>query len=175
VRQVDTTATSRRTALCNPIVLREGEKVRLVFIPAIVDNPVNPNACVDGQFVYQRKATSGRWNPVRTISLSTLREGEEFKLTLRSQELLELMEGLVPLYTLHRTQGVPKGRKTFVEVDKSVANFISRGEKELASILDSEKDEATALLLRLIKMASCFFGSGRSRRKTRRHGSITAA
>lgn len=150
-RAIETRSTSRRTALCNPIVLREGAHVRLAFIPAIVDNPANPNACVDGQFVYERKATSGRWEAVGSLSLTSLKEGEGFKLTLHAQELLTLLEGLVPLYRLHRDQGVPKGRKRFVELDRAVADFTSRGERELSSILQSQSDEAVGFLLSILK------------------------
>jgi hypothetical protein len=122
-----------------------------VFVPAVVDNRQNPNACIDGQFVYQRKAASGRWVPVPSVGLSTLREGEEFKLTLHAQELLDLLEGLVPLYRLHRVQGVPRGHKKFVEVDASLADFISRSEKDLSTLLKPQSDETAALLLKLVK------------------------
>jgi len=151
VKQLETTATSGRTASCNPIVLREGEQVRLVFLPAIVDNRTNPNACVDGQFVYQRKARSGRWNPIPTIPLSSLKAGDEFKLTVHAQELLTLLEGLVPLYRLHRAHGVPRGRRRFVEVDGTMANFIALGEKDLTSIFESQPDHAAQLLLKLVR------------------------
>jgi Domain of unknown function (DUF4263) len=150
VKELHTRSTSRSTAVCNPIVLREGEHVRLVFVPSLVDNEANPKACVDGQFLYERKAKSGRWLPVNTISLATLREGDAFKLTIHAQELLTLVEGLVPLYKFYDLRGVPKGQKTFVEVDKGLAKFISLGEKDLTSLLDSHSDEAATLLLRLI-------------------------
>jgi len=120
-KQIETRSTSRRTALCNPIVLREGDRVRRAFVPAIVDNPGDPNSCVDGQFVYQRKAPRERRMDVPTDSLATLKEGDEFKLTLHAKELRALLEGLVPLYRLHRAQGVPKGSKTFVQVDRALA------------------------------------------------------
>jgi len=150
-KEIQIRSTSRSSAMSNPIVLREGAQVRLVFIPAIVDNRANPNACVDGQFIYQKKVRGDQWAPVPTESLSTLREGEGFKLTLHAQELLTLLEGLVPLYRLHRVQGVPRGQKTFVEIDRSLAKFISLGEKDLTSILDSNPEEASTLLLKLVQ------------------------
>jgi hypothetical protein len=150
VREIETRSTSRRTALCNPITLRETDRVRLAFVPAVVDNHQNANACIDGQFVYQRKAASGNWIPMRALSLSTLREGDGFKLSLHAQELLTLLEGLVPLYKLHRLQGVPRGRKRFVEVDSSLADFIARGEKDLTSLLKSQSEDAATLLLKLV-------------------------
>jgi hypothetical protein len=97
-KQFETRSTSRSTAA----VLREGAQVRLVFVPALVENLANPKASVDGQFVYQRKARSGRWIPVPAVSLATLKEGDAFKLTLHAQELLTLLEGLVPLYQFYR-------------------------------------------------------------------------
>jgi hypothetical protein len=124
--------------------------VRLAFVPAIVDNRDDPNSCVDGQFVYQRKAHSGRWIPIRTESLSTVREGDEFKLTLHAKELRTLLEGLVPLYRLHRAQGVPKGSKTFVEVDRALAKVISEGEEDLTSFVQSHQEDATKMLLKLL-------------------------
>jgi hypothetical protein len=88
--------------------------------------------------------------PVQTISLASLKEGDAFKLTLHAQELLTLLEGLVPLYKFYQSQGVPRGEKRFVEVDEALAKFISVGEKDLTSLLDSHSDEAATLLLKLI-------------------------
>ena len=121
-----------------------------MFVPAIVDNHGDPNSCVDGQFVYQRKTFSERWIPVRTKSLSTLAEGNEFKLTLHAKELRALLEGLVPLYRLHRVQGVPKGSKTFVQVDRVLAQLISKGGDDLTSFLKSNSEDATKTLLSLV-------------------------
>jgi hypothetical protein len=142
------------SALCNPIVLREGERVRLVFNPAVVDNDRNPQACIDGEFIYQRKAASGRWINNRTASLSTLREGEGFKLAIHAQELMTLLESLVPLYRLHRAHGVPKGSKRFVEVDPHVAKFLSQGGEDLGALLQSSAEGDSTVLLRLVKWLS---------------------
>ena len=124
--------------------------MRLAFVPAIVDEPGDPNSCVDGQFVYQRKASDERWRDVPTDSLSTLREGDEFKLTLRAKELRALLEGLVPLYNLHRGQRVPRGSKTSVQVDRALAQLISKGEGDLTSFLKSNPEDVTKTLLSLI-------------------------
>ena len=151
MKTIETQSTSRSSAGCNPIVLREGEQVRLVFIPFLVDNLANPKASVDGHFVYQRKAKSGRWIPVPTIPLSSLKTGEQFKLTLHAHELRMLVEGLVSLYKFHEQQGVPRGNKTFVQVDSTLAKFVSLGERDLTAILESRTEDATLLLLKLVK------------------------
>ena len=142
---------SRGTSVCNPIVLREGERVRLVFLPALVDNKDNPKASVDGQFFYERKAPSGKWVPAHTVSLAALKEGDAFKLTIQAQELRTLLEGLVPLYKFYDARGVSTGQKKLVQVDKSLAQVISLGGKDLASLFKSHSDEAATLLLTLIK------------------------
>lgn len=150
VRRIERKSTTRRIAPCNAIILREGDHVRLAFVPAIVDIPGDPNSCVDGQFVYQRKSASERWMDVPTDSLATIREGDEFKLTLHAKELRSLLEGLVPLYRSHRPQRVPKGSKTFVQVDREVAQLISNGQGNLTSFLKSNPEEATKTLLKLV-------------------------
>jgi Shedu protein SduA, N-terminal/Shedu protein SduA, C-terminal len=151
MKMLETRATSRSTALCNPITLREGEQVRLVFVPAIVDNPANPKASVDGHFVYQRKTRSDTWIPVPTVALSSLKSGEGFKLSLHAQELYTFFENIVQLYQFYRTEGVPKGFKTYVELDRNVADFVSRGEKDLAGLLEAYSEDAATVLLQLVR------------------------
>ena len=146
-------------------MLREGEQVRLAFVPFLVDNPANPKASVDGHFIYQRKAKSGRWIPVKTVPLSTIKAGEEFKLTLHAQELLTFLEGLVPLYKFYEQQGIPRGHKTFVQVDQSLAKFVSLGQKDLVALLESQPDDATAMLLRLVKWLASSAGRGQAAEK----------
>ncbi len=88
---------------------------------------------------------------MKTVPLSTIKTGEEFKLTLHAQELLTLLEALVPLYKFYEQQGIPRGQKTFVQVDQSLAKFVSLGQKDLIALLESQPDDATAMLLKLVK------------------------
>jgi hypothetical protein len=115
-----------------------------------VDNVRNPKASVDGCFVYQRKATSGAWLPVRTISLSTLREGDEFKLTLHAEELFALLQALVPLYKFYEQKGIPAGDRAFVEVPTRVAKWVSQSKQDLASLFDADPGSADSVLSRLV-------------------------
>jgi hypothetical protein len=152
MKTYDIRSTSRSSAGCNPIILRESDQVRLAFLPTLVDNPENPKASVDGQFVYQRKQSkTGPWLPVTTIALSSLKAGEGYKLTLHAQELRRLLEGLVPLYTLYEQKGIPTGQRTFVQVDKSLASFVALGQQDLKAILAKSSEDAVGTLLRLIK------------------------
>ncbi len=147
MKQLQTRSTSRSSAVCDPIVVREGEHVRLAFIPSLVDNPSNPRASVNGTFVYQRKAASEKWIPLRTLSLSSLRDGDQFKLTLHADELFNLLQKLVPLYKLYETKGVPKGQKMFVEVSPGMAKLVTAGEKDLGKLIESHPEDAAELLI----------------------------
>ncbi len=152
MKTYETRSTSRSSAGCNPIILRESDQVRLVFLPTLVDNPENPKASVDGQFVYQRKKSrSGPWLPVTTIPLSSLKAEEGYKLALHAQELRSLLEGLVPLYRLYEQKGIPTGQKTFVQVDKNLAGFVALGQQDLKIICDKNSEDAAAMLLKLVK------------------------
>jgi len=163
---IKTRSTSRSTAGCDPIVLREGDRVRLVFVPTIVDNPANPKATVDGHFIYQRKTVSERWMPIPTVSLSSLVAGDGFKLTLHAQEVRTLLEGIVRLYNFYRQQGIPMGSKTFVQVDQPVANFVSQSEQDLKSILGSGSSRSETLLLNMVKWLGTSSGRAAAERMT---------
>jgi hypothetical protein len=152
--QVKTRSTSQRTATVDPIILREGERVRLVFVPTLVDNSRNAKASVNGCFVYQKKLPSGRWSDVRTLSLSSLREGDEFKLTLHADELWNLLQRLVPLYTFYETTGIPKGQKTFVQVSDKAARLIERGGDKLVVALENNEEDIIPLLLAVAQSLS---------------------
>jgi hypothetical protein len=157
---IRTVSTSRNTAGADPIVLRDGDQVRLVFIPTLIDNRQNPKASVDGYFIYQRKTASQRWVPVQTVALSTLKAGEGFKLALHGDELWKLFDGVVRLYNFYGQQGIPRGAKRFVELDEPLARFLSLGEEDLAAMLESRPEDATKMLLQLVRWAASSWGRG---------------
>jgi hypothetical protein len=151
MEQIETRSTSLKTAECSPIVVRKTDQVRLAFVPTLVNNEGNPEACVRGYFVYQRKSTKGEWEPVATITLSSLKSGEGYKLELPSGELLALMRGLVPLYKLYRHRGIPQGKNTFVRLEPALARFLALGESDLTTFLEAHRDDAAATLLKLMR------------------------
>ena len=69
---IKTKSTSARSVECEPIVLRESAQVRLVFAPMLFDNPHDPDACVKGTFVYQRKRKHESWESVPITSLAVV-------------------------------------------------------------------------------------------------------
>jgi hypothetical protein len=64
--------TSHFSAAVTDIVLRESELVRLIFRPEIVDNENEPQACVRGTFIYQKRGKGESWIDAPTESLSRL-------------------------------------------------------------------------------------------------------
>ena len=89
---IQTFRTSSRTAECDVVVLKETSSTRLVFRPQIVDNPSNPEACVNGHLFHQKKTRSGLWEDAESLNLSTLKSGEGVRITLHSAELMLLKE-----------------------------------------------------------------------------------
>jgi hypothetical protein len=119
MEQLETTSTSSRTAACTPIVLRETDRVRLVFRPVVLVNDAQPRACIRGDFVYERRAASGEWEQANTLSLATVKSGEQYKLELHSAELLQLLETLGPLYRVRwQEEGIASGRRTYVRMER---------------------------------------------------------
>lgn len=151
MKQIETRSTSSKTAECNPVLLREGDNVRLVFVPTLVDNSADPEACVRGHFVYEKKRAKDQWAPITGIPLSSLKGGEGFKLGLHSRELLDLFRALEPLYGLYRQRGIPRGRQTFVRLRSGLARFLALGEADMTDFLESHKDDAVKALLKLTR------------------------
>ena len=115
MKEIRTKSTSRATAQASDIVLRDQTTTRLIFRPTMVDNPNNPTAAVKGTFLYQRKTKKSEWEDFGTISLTSVKSGEGYKLELKSAELLLLMQELRPLYGLIAQEGIPRGKRRYVQ------------------------------------------------------------
>lgn len=145
--KVDITSTSRHSAICSDIVIREGtDRVRLVFRPEIVDNPTTPRACVRGRFLYQRKGKAANWEDFDNIPLSSIKKGEGYELSLKSLELLKLMVALGPLYRHYDREGIPQGRVELLRVERSLSELLSLTETELLSFLSAHSQDAVRTL-----------------------------
>jgi len=111
-----TDTTSRQTAQASPIVLRQSDRVRLVFAPQVVRNDQNPDASVNGEFAYQRKSVHDAWEDATEIRLGQLRSGEGVRLSLHSGEVLTLFRRLQSLYSVASDGAVPRGHQDWVAV-----------------------------------------------------------
>jgi hypothetical protein len=132
-------------AEADPIILRQTDKVRLVFLPTVHsgDTPLR------GVFVYQCKGKHDEWEDMRGESLRRLKKGEGYALELHSAEVSTLMTGLLTLKRLYEKHGVPFGEQTYVRRDtlpQIVRTIIDSPNSELADAL-SALDEGEVLRL----------------------------
>lgn len=155
-----TRKTSRNAAdVVNDIVLDEKPgNTRKVFRGMIVENEGNPEECVRGYILHQRKKSSDHWEDVKSINLNTLKGGEGVKLELRSHHTKELYDALTHLYEIAR-DGVPKGEKEWtvertdqiIKIDENRRVLVQRlleqdfGDEVWNELLDQSPDLATKL------------------------------
>jgi hypothetical protein len=142
--------TSRKTADVEDLVLRRGERTRLVFRPMIVANANDRRACVRGEFRYQKKSVSDTWEDCDTRSLSELTvEDGGFKLELHAGEVRELHQGVSRLIAIFEHEGIPEEAETYTvaqgELGRSVRAILDRRD-ELDS-LGPDRDELVRVLI----------------------------
>lgn len=146
VQPIHVSSTSRRTADVDPIILRETSTTRLIFRPVFLNNPGNPDAAMDGTFLFERKTPSGQWQDYTALPLSKLRAEEWIKIDLRAAELLALFDGLASYYDLVHEHGLVQGIKQFIPAPQSRAlRELVKNESQFQNALQDE-DVASALL-----------------------------
>ncbi len=146
-------STSRSSAECSDIVLRETTTARLVFRPELVENPRDSAAAVHGTFLYQRKGRNDAWEDTTTISLSGLKKGEGYRLELHAGEVLSLFQDLAGLYNLYAKDGIPRGVTELVRVDSLVASLASLPPENVAAYLSANRSIGEDLLSTLLTWA----------------------
>lgn len=139
---------------CTDIFLRETEQVRLVFRPEVVQNTVNPKACLHGRFLYQRKSKKDEWENVATQPLSTIKSGEQFQLVLDSKETHLLLTRLGALWREYRQHGIPQGKRKLVELEEPLAKLLQLSEADFNKFLSDHPSDAVETLKRVIRWLS---------------------
>ncbi len=102
-------STSKKSAIGEDIILRTTKSTKLLFRPELVDNVKKPEACVRGNFVFQKKKLSGDWEDYKTLNLSNLKDGEWIKLEIKSAELYQLISKLEEYYQIYEKYGIIRG------------------------------------------------------------------
>jgi hypothetical protein len=147
-------STSSRSATTEDIVLREGPMVRLVFRPMLVQNDEDSSAGVKGTFVYQRKVKAQSWQDIPSVSIGTIKTGEEYRLELHSAELLKFFNELAQLYQIHREEGIQRGQTKYVRAEGTVAALSNMSDEELRAVIGGTESLGAAAIVRLIRWAS---------------------
>lgn len=88
-----------------------------------------------------------------TIPLTSVKNGEGYKLELKSSELRELYNHLGTLYDLHLAAGVPKGRKKFIQVTPQLEALSSLSYSEIQKLLDANTELGDSLFTKLLDWA----------------------
>ena len=145
--------TSRDSAQCEVVVLRETSLIRLVFKPLLVNSIHDQSAAIKGTFIYQRKRKSREWEDVKDIQLSSLKSGEGFQLQVTSSELLALVRELNGLYELHQVDGIPRHKTVFLKTDAHVTGSLEINEDELRSFLELNQKAGVDFFSKLLDWA----------------------
>lgn len=148
------TSTSKVSAECSDIALRETKTTRLIFRPMLVENPKNPGAAVKGVFLFQKKGLNDEWKDFETIPLSGLKKDEGYKLEIKSAELLNLHDELADLYQLYSDAGIPLGETQFVKANPQLAQLAELPQDQIAKFLQANHAVGSTLLSRLLSWAT---------------------
>ncbi|HHF3126281.1 TPA: Shedu immune nuclease family protein [Vibrio alginolyticus] len=154
MEQVSLTSTSWKTAVADPIEIRLKDTVRLVFVPTVVDNQKDKDACVKGHFVYQKKKKQDGWEDVREINLSQLKPAEGVKLELKSAELLLLLRKLADLYRIHRKDGIQRGSNQYIKLSGALEGLSNATDEDLRQFIELSSDNAIGTFKRIAKWLS---------------------
>ena len=106
--------TSLHSAAGSDKVLSETTTTRLLLRYLIVENPKTPDAKVKITLVHQRRLPKGTWEDVPAEPLSSLKAGEQIKLSLRSDTTLELFHQLCNLYAIANKGKIGFGKTSLV-------------------------------------------------------------
>jgi hypothetical protein len=151
--RIGTKSVHRDVVETSPIVLRELQTVRLLFLPALVDQEHPLRGC----FVYQRRARSDEpWTDVPSESLNSLKAGEGVKLELHSEEVTRLMDGLAARKALYDEHGIVWGEDEFVRrssMPELVQGLVDAPDGELAAALEGLAPEQIIALARRVDLS----------------------
>ena len=152
--RIETQSTSRKTATTTDIVLREGPQTKLLFRPEIVDNTGKPEAAVRGRFIYQKKKRNDEWVDFDRLPLTSVKVDEGYQLEINSSELYTLLTNLRTLYKLANAYGVPQGKRSFLEVNGTLADILALAGPELQEFFTSNSEDAIRLFRLLLHWIS---------------------
>ena len=125
-------STSRNTANATPIELEKTEHIRFRFVPKLIDNPNNPDLCVSGDVVFEKKKKRDEEYPTERVEISKrdVTVGDSLRLHLDSESTYKLFIGLKDLYELKQEIGTTElGVSRYRKVDSALA-FITRKLKD---------------------------------------------
>jgi hypothetical protein len=149
-----THSTSRKTAVCANIVLRQTETTRLIFRPELIENPHDSRYCVKGRFIFQKKKGAADWYDYKRLNISHMKDAEWFKLELHSRELFKLISQLDAYYQIFTKYGIRSGDTEFIITSKTVGSTINQLLADKDYVGKLVKQGSADLLLEVLKWMS---------------------
>lgn len=152
--EIDLVSTSLKTADASPIVLNKTEMIQTKFKPVLVENDKEPQKCVSGKLIHEKKRKVDGEFPTEKLTRQSVKVGEFIEISLGTSETYALFQGLKSLYGLYEDIGqTPMGSTTYTKVDSSFKQFqsIIQNDPSAARLLgQSENFELVKLLLQII-------------------------
>ena len=90
--KINVDTTSNKTANATGMIVRKNNQFRVVYYPKLVDNDKNPEECVGGCLVCQKKKNNEKWEDLNEIYMKDIKVGEWSKFNLELGELLNLLK-----------------------------------------------------------------------------------
>lgn len=140
--------------------MNQTDLLRVRFIPTLVDNAKEPQKCVSGKLLYEKKRKGEKIFPSDAsttedkVSRRSIKVGDWMEFQLNTAETYALYFGLKQLYDLYEGIGeIPYGSATYTRVDSSFRQFLSiiQNDPSAARMIGNEENyELVKTLLRLI-------------------------
>lgn len=129
---IDVISTSDVTADASSIMLKQTDRLRLKFLPTLVDNKKEPHKSVYGKLIFERKCAKDHSFPsdnsdmTDKVSRGSVKAGDWMEFKLDTSETYALYMGLKKLYDLYEDMGeISYGSATYTRVDKGISQLIS--------------------------------------------------
>lgn len=87
--KIDTT--SNKTADVTGMIIRNNNQYRIVYFPKLVDNSKNPEECISGYLVCQKKSKNDKWEDLKGLSVKDVKVGEWTRFNIELGEMLNLI------------------------------------------------------------------------------------
>lgn len=105
---------ARNASNVEDIIIRQTENTRLFLRPKLINNNDDPEACVKGAIIYQKKDDNGNYKEDKNaFDLRAVKKGEFGKVELSSEEVLTLLQKFDMLKALYKKEGLNFGETTY--------------------------------------------------------------
>ena len=130
---ITTESTSNSTAKTDRIILKETDRIRTSFVADLIKNDKNPDCCVSGKLVHEKKRKNDLAFPTECITKVDLKSGDAMAISLDTTETKNLFDGLKDRYDLYAsTEKIRMGTTRYAKIDESTSELLLKI-KELKS------------------------------------------